>query len=36
MERFLCFACAAVAYAISQPGDVDINEILFGPTLQDF
>jgi NADP-dependent 3-hydroxy acid dehydrogenase YdfG len=26
----------AVAYAISQPDDIDINEILFRPTAQDF
>jgi len=26
----------AVAYAISQPDDVDINEILFRPTAQEF
>lgn len=26
----------AVAFAISQPDDVDINEILFRPTSQDF
>jgi NADP-dependent 3-hydroxy acid dehydrogenase YdfG len=26
----------AVAYAIGQPDDVDINEILFRPTLQEF
>lgn len=26
----------AVAYAMSQPADVDINEILFRPTLQEF
>ena len=26
----------AVAYAISQPEDIDINEILFRPTAQDF
>jgi NADP-dependent 3-hydroxy acid dehydrogenase YdfG len=26
----------AVAYAISQPADVDINEILFRPTTQEF
>lgn len=26
----------AVIYAISQPNDVDINEILFRPTLQEF
>ena len=26
----------AVAYAISQPADVDINEILFRPTAQDY
>jgi len=25
----------AVAYAMSQPGDVDINEILFRPTRQE-
>jgi len=29
------FACAVV-YAISQPEDVDINEILFRPTSQEF
>ena len=26
----------AVAYAMSQPDDVDINEILFRPTRQEF
>jgi len=26
----------AVAFAIAQPKDVDINEILFRPTRQDF
>jgi NADP-dependent 3-hydroxy acid dehydrogenase YdfG len=26
----------AVAYAIAQPDDVDINEILFRPTRQEF
>ena len=26
----------AVAYAIAEPGDVDVNEILFRPTLQEF
>lgn len=26
----------AVAYAMSQPDDVDVNEILFRPTLQEF
>ena len=26
----------AVAYAIGQPEDVDINEILFRPTVQDY
>ena len=26
----------AVAFAISQPEDVDINEILFRPTRQEF
>jgi len=25
-----------VAFAISQPGEVDINEILFRPTHQEF
>ena len=25
----------AVAFAMSQPGDVDINEILFRPTRQE-
>src|ERR1700693_1265378 len=30
-------ACArAVAYAMSQPDDVDVNEILFRPTRQEF
>jgi NADP-dependent 3-hydroxy acid dehydrogenase YdfG len=27
---------SAVAYAIGQPDDVDINEILFRPTVQDY
>jgi len=26
----------AIAYAIEQPGDVDINEIVLRPTAQDF
>lgn len=26
----------AVAYAIEQPDDVDINEIIIRPTIQDF
>lgn len=26
----------AVAFAMSQPDDVDVNEILFRPTLQEF
>jgi NADP-dependent 3-hydroxy acid dehydrogenase YdfG len=26
----------AVAYAVSQPDDVDVNEILFRPTRQEF
>jgi NADP-dependent 3-hydroxy acid dehydrogenase YdfG len=26
----------AIAYAIEQPGDVDINEIVLRPTSQDF
>ncbi|VTO24019.1 short-chain dehydrogenase/reductase SDR [Klebsiella variicola] len=26
--------CAVVAFAISQPDDVDVNEILFRPTVQ--
>jgi NADP-dependent 3-hydroxy acid dehydrogenase YdfG len=26
----------AVAFAISQPDDVDINEILFRPTVQEY
>jgi NADP-dependent 3-hydroxy acid dehydrogenase YdfG len=26
----------AVAYAIGEPADVDVNEILFRPTRQDF
>jgi NADP-dependent 3-hydroxy acid dehydrogenase YdfG len=26
----------AVAYAIEQPKDVDINEIVLRPTVQDF
>jgi NADP-dependent 3-hydroxy acid dehydrogenase YdfG len=26
----------AVAFAISQPEDVDINEILFRPTAQEY
>ncbi len=31
----LTFARAAVAFAISQPEDVDINEIVFRPTPQE-
>jgi len=26
----------AIAYAIEQPGDVDINEIVLRPTMQEF
>ena len=26
----------AIAYAIEQPADVDINEIVLRPTVQDF
>lgn len=26
----------AVAYAVEQPADVDINEILFRPTVQEY
>ena len=26
----------AVAFAMSQPAEVDVNEILFRPTLQEF
>jgi NADP-dependent 3-hydroxy acid dehydrogenase YdfG len=26
----------AIAYAIEQPGSVDVNEIVIRPTVQDF
>jgi len=32
---FLPIPSRAVAFAISQPDDVDINEILFRPTRQE-